>query len=92
VNCLKPNNGNIVIDSEEIKDVWKGYMKKLLNEENAWDGITDSDKTEGPSPNIMEAEVALAIKRIKRDKAAGPTKVVVEMFKDGGDPGIQYNG
>jgi hypothetical protein len=41
VSCLKSDGGNIVIDQDEIKNVWKRYMEKLLNEENVWDGITD---------------------------------------------------
>jgi hypothetical protein len=37
VNCLKSDDGSIVIDPDEIKNVWKKYMEKPLNEENIWD-------------------------------------------------------
>jgi hypothetical protein len=52
VNCLKSDGGNIVIDPDEIQNVWKRYMEKLLNEENAGDGITDSSSVLGPRLNI----------------------------------------
>ena len=34
---LKNDQGEIVSDGDEIKNVWRTYMKKLLNEENDWD-------------------------------------------------------
>jgi hypothetical protein len=33
-----------VIDPDEITNVWKRYMEKLLDEENVWDGIIDPGK------------------------------------------------
>jgi hypothetical protein len=65
VNCLKSYGMNIVIDPDEIKNVWKRYMEKLLNEENVCDGITDSSSVLGPRPNITEAEVTAALKGMK---------------------------
>jgi hypothetical protein len=37
----------------------------------------------------MEAEVSSALKGMKRGNAEGPTKVVAEIFKDGGDIGVK---
>ena len=34
MNCVKDRDGKIVIESDEIKEVWRKYMEKLLNEEN----------------------------------------------------------
>src|SRR5580698_7699374 len=44
VNCLKDSKGKIVIDGDKIPGIWKGYMEKLLNEENEWDNSTDCDE------------------------------------------------
>ena len=89
-NCLNDNRGRLVIDSEKIKDRWKEYMDKLLNEENVWDKDTDCEKTEGPRCKIRQEEVKKALKKMKKGKAAGSTGVVSEMMKAAGDLGIEW--
>jgi hypothetical protein len=64
--------------------------RQLLNEETVWDGITESSSVVGPRPIITEAEVTAALKGMKRGKAAGPSKVVAEMLRDGGDVGVKW--
>jgi len=36
-NCLKGVSGKVIVDEKGIKDSWKKYMEKLMNEENEWD-------------------------------------------------------
>jgi len=38
-NCLKgvSGTGKVTVDEKGIKDSWKEYMEKLMNEENEWD-------------------------------------------------------
>ena len=36
-NCLKGVSGKLIVDEKGIKDSWKEYMEKLMNEENEWD-------------------------------------------------------
>jgi len=36
-NCLKGASGKKKVDEKVIKDSWKEYMEKLMNEENEWD-------------------------------------------------------
>jgi len=36
-NCLKGVSGKVIADEKGIKDSWKEYMEKLMNEENEWD-------------------------------------------------------
>jgi len=33
-NCLKGVSGKVIVDEKGIKDSWKQYMEKLMNEEN----------------------------------------------------------
>jgi len=33
-NCLKGASGRVTVDEKGIKDSWKEYMEKLMNEEN----------------------------------------------------------
>jgi len=35
-NCLKGISGKVIVDEKGIRDSWKEYMEKLLNEENEW--------------------------------------------------------
>jgi hypothetical protein len=79
-----------VIDSSEIKDVWKKYMEKWLNEENEWDGKVDCERIEIPSCRIMQVKLRKLLKKMKRGKAAGPTGFIAEMFTASGDLGVEW--
>ena len=37
VRLLERVSGKVIVDEEGIKDTWKEYMEKLMNEENEWD-------------------------------------------------------
>ena len=34
LNCIKGASGKVIVDDKGIKDLWKEYMEKLMNEEN----------------------------------------------------------
>jgi len=34
LNCIKGASGKVTSDDKGIKDSWKEYMEKLMNEEN----------------------------------------------------------
>jgi len=38
-NCLKGVSGKVTVEEKGIKDSWKEYMKKLMNEENECDQL-----------------------------------------------------
>ena len=40
LNCIKGASGKVIVDDKGIKDGWKEYMEKLMNEENEWDHKT----------------------------------------------------
>ena len=90
VNCLKDADGNIVIDSNEIKDDWRQYMEKLLNEENEWDNDIECDVVEGPRCWIKKEEVKKALDSMKKGKVAGQTRVVTEMLNAMKDFGVEW--
>jgi len=37
LNCIKGASGKVTVDDKGIKDSWKEYIEKLMNEENEWD-------------------------------------------------------
>ena len=37
LNCVKGASVKVIVDDKGIKDSWKEYIEKLMNEENEWD-------------------------------------------------------
>ena len=90
--CVEGADGKLVPGEAEVKDRWKIYFDKLLNEEFEWnkDGLTAVDKVCGPAEIISCSEVKSAITKTKSGKAAGPSGVVAEMLRASGDVGVQW--
>jgi len=90
-SCVKGLDGKIVIGEAEVRERWKVYFDKLLNEEFEWntEGLTAVEKVSGPAEYISFKEVKSAIASAKSAKAAGPSGVVAEMSKASGVVGIQ---
>jgi len=49
LNCIKGASGKVIVYDKGIKDSWKEYMEKLMNEENEWDHTISSP---GLTPRI----------------------------------------
>jgi len=45
LNCIKGASGKVIVDGKGIKDSWKEYMEKLMNE---WDHKISAEVKEGP--------------------------------------------
>ena len=56
LNCIKGASGKVIVDDKGIKDSWKEYMEKLMNEENEWDYKISAEVKEGPADCIRMAE------------------------------------
>jgi len=80
----------VIVDGKGIRDSWKEYMEKLLNEENEWDHKISAEVKEGPADCIRMAEVRAELKKMKRHKAPGLSGLVAEMIQATGDIGIQW--
>jgi len=53
-NCLKGVSGKVIVDEKGIKDSWKEYIEKLMNENNEWDNrISAGDNTLWPTLPII---------------------------------------
>jgi len=53
-NCLKGVSGKMIVDEKGMKDSWKEYMEKLMNEENQWDIGILAEVKEGPADCIQD--------------------------------------
>ena len=46
-NCIRDNNGKIVLAEDGRKKVWKEHMEAIMNEENLWDGMVEVEMVKG---------------------------------------------
>ena len=53
----------MIVDDKGIKDSWKEYIEKMVNEENEWDHKLTAEVKEGPADCIRMDEVRAALKR-----------------------------
>ena len=61
INCLKGDNGNLLVSEEQVSDRWREYFEKLVNEENEWNDELSAEYAEGPADMIRKEEVRQAI-------------------------------
>ena len=80
----------MIVDDKGIKDSWKEYMEKLMNEENEWDHKISAEVKEVPADGIRMAEVRAVLKKMKRHKAPGLSGPVAEMIQATGDIGTKW--
>jgi len=57
LNCIKGASEKVTVDDKGIKDSWKEYTEKLMNEENELDHKISAEVKEGPADCIRMAEV-----------------------------------
>src|ERR1700757_5131075 len=90
--CSRNKEQKVLTDENEIKEVWKDYFEKLLNEEFEWDqgSLEKADAVSGPCERISVEEVKSALASAKSGKAEGPSGVVVEMLEASGEAGLQW--
>ena len=90
LNCIKGASGKVIVDDKGIKDSWKEYMEKLINEENEWDHKISAEVKEGPADRTRMDEVRAALKKMKRHRAPGLSGLVGEMIQATGYIGTQW--
>ena len=90
LNCIKGASGKVIVDDKGIKDSWKEYTEKLMNEENEWEHKISAEVKEGPADCIRMAEVRAVLEKMKRHRAPGLSGLVAEMIKGTGDIGTQW--
>ena len=78
---IKDENENVLVEEQDIKERWRKYFENLLNVENPYE-MEDVNKIEGPVEEITVAEVKRALKKMKRNKAPGPTGMTSDILKE----------
>ena len=86
--CLKGRDGRSGFIEEDREKIGKEHMEKIMNEQNEWDHMVETDVVEGPVENVARNEIVEAMQRMKPGKATGPSKVGVEMIVASGKIGV----
>ncbi|KAJ8708732.1 hypothetical protein PYW08_010114 [Mythimna loreyi] len=72
----------VLSNDEEIKDRWKDYFERLMNEEIYWTGSLESKPINvGLVRTVSIDEVRIAVNAMKNGKAIGPDGIPDELWK-----------
>ena len=74
---------------EDRAKIWKEHMKKIMNEENKWDHMVETDVVEGLVEKVARNKIVEAMKTMKSGKATGPYEVSVEMIVASSEIGVK---
>ena len=87
--CLREREGRWGFIEEDRAKIWKKPMEKIMNEENEWDRIVDTDVVEGPVEKVARNKIVQAMQKMKSGKATCPSEVSVKMIVASGEIGVQ---
>ena len=87
--CLRGGDGRLGFSEEDRAKIWKEHMEKIMNEENEWDRMVETDLVEGIVEKVFHNEIVEAIQTMKSGKATGKSEVSVEMIVASGEIGVK---
>ena len=67
------------IEKDQAK-IWKEHVEKIINEENEWDQMVETDIIEGQVEKVTHNEIVETMLQMKSGKAAEPSDVSVEII------------
>ena len=77
------------MDDLKILERWREYYQKLMNEENPREGRNEQQaEVEADITQITSAEIEMALRNMKNEKATGPDNLPVEVWKSLGRTGV----
>ena len=85
--CLRDDDSALAVSDVYKKMARKSYDEKLSNTQFAWDrnNLSKADTVSGIPCLIEKAMVHESISKLRNGKAAGPSGVVSEMARTGGE-------
>ena len=83
-NCLRAQDGKLVMDTDKRKNLWRDHFSEIMNVENPF-VVDEQPCTEGPCRAFTEEEVLSALNSINSFKAAGPSGINAAMLKEAGE-------
>lgn len=85
-STIKDEQGNVLMELEEVLGRWKQYIKELYNDER---GQKREFENELDGPIILREEVEYAIKCMRKGKAVGEDEISTEMLEAAGSFGVE---
>ena len=76
------------MNEKDQEKLWKEHIEKILNVENKLDRRAEADMVEGPVEIVTYVKVMKAMNKMKLGKAAGPSKVNMDMIMARGKFGV----
>ena len=73
--CLRGRDGHESFIEEDRAKIWKEHMEKIMNEENEWDHVVETDVVEGPVEKVECIKIVESMQMMKSGKATGPSEV-----------------
>ena len=87
--CLRGGDGRLGFIEKDREKIWKEHMEKIMNEENEWDRMVETDLVEGLVEIVVRDEIVEAMQSMKSGKATGTSEVSVEMIVASGEIGVK---
>ena len=89
--CVRNDAGELSLSDEEKMKAWVEHYARLLNVEFEWESnlLPEVAPVEGPPPPVTKDLIRKALRKMKCDKAAGPSGIIAEMLKAAGEVGIE---
>ena len=78
---INNESGELLINSEKVRERWRNYFEKISSEEFPHPPIPSTSPVEGPIREIDINEVEEALKKMKLGKATGPDDIPVEFWR-----------
>ena len=75
--CIEDNNGDIIMEKDEILSRWSGNISELYNDDNRGDMPDIAAEVESP---ITRREVEHALRGMPEKKSPGPDGITTEML------------
>ena len=82
VQCVRDENGEVLVRDDEIQDRWRRYFAALMNEGVEPEEQKEEDGEEKQQVELVSTgEVEHALRKMKAGKAVGPDETPVEVWK-----------
>ena len=90
-NVIKYEEERVLVDDLKILERWSGYYQKPMNEENPREVRNEQQsEVEDDITEITSAEIEMALRNMKNEKATGPDNLPVEVWKSLRRTGVNF--
>nr|XP_016483227.1 PREDICTED: uncharacterized protein LOC107803948 [Nicotiana tabacum] len=96
VRCIKDEEGRVLIEEAQIKQMWQSYFHRLLNKEGDKNivlgemGHSESQQDFRYYRRIKVDEVVEAMRKMSRGKVIGLDEIQVELWRYVGKAGLEW--